>query len=149
MYRTTEVKLVCQVVYGREIPERTWVRWREKLNLPKYLRYCSSGQMEQLISLANLRRTKPFDQITLKMIVQNKSEALRAYNNVSESMPLPSLCSGKELPNLLTSVLGESVSLKTLYRWSKQYDYVFSTNTNYTKKEIEQWIFIAHHVRGT
>ncbi|MBW4598006.1 MAG: hypothetical protein KME46_35175 [Brasilonema angustatum HA4187-MV1] len=144
MYKMIYVKQVCETIYGREIPERTWVRWKDKLTLPKHIRFCSQGEMEQLLTLANMRRTKPLSQLSLETVVLAKTEALKNLNREVLTPLIPSECLGKNLPQIIKECTGKTVSLKTLYRWGSTCNFRFSANTNYTRSEIEKWLSISY-----
>lgn len=144
MYKTTYVKQVCETIYGHSIPDRTWVRWRAKLNLPKHIRFYSQGEMEQLLTLANLRRTKPLTQLTLATVLAAKTEALNNLNREVTIPLIPTECFGKNLPQIIKECTGKTVSIKSLYRWGKTFNFRFGVNIIYVKSEIETWISIAY-----
>lgn len=140
----TYVKQVCETIYGRNIPDRTWLRWKSKLSLDKHIRFCSQGQMEQLLTLANLRREKPLTQLTLETVVNAKTEALANLNREVAVPLIPTNCLGKDLPSIIKDCTGKTVSIKSLYRWGKEFNFRFGTNSKYIKSEIETWISISY-----
>jgi len=142
-YKLSEVKQVCEVIYGKPINERTWLRWKRKLCLPKSIRVVSDAQMEQLLTLANMKKTTPYDKITLAKVIKSKADTLKEFYENRESYKLyllPDECSGGELPNVIYMVTGRKVSQRTLYRWGIRLNRRFSTHTNYTKEEVSRFI---------
>ncbi len=152
-YKLSEVKQVCEVIYGKPICERTWLRWKRKLCLPKSIREISESQMEQLLTLANMKKTTPFDKITLTKVIESKRDALNDFYHNHESYKLyllPDVCSGGELTNIIYMVTGRKVNQRTLYRWGIRLNCRYSTHTNYTKDEVSKFIsevFVDCHNR--
>ena len=144
MYKMTDVKQVCETVYGQDISERTWVRWRDKLSLPKHIRFCSIAEMELLLTLANMRRATPLKKVELESVVLAKTAVLKKIHREVAPSLIPTQCLGSNLPQIIKECTGKTVSIKTLYRWGKTYNYRFSTNIKYTKSEIEKWISISY-----
>ena len=142
-YKLTDIKQVCDVIYGRKINDRSWLRWKRKLCLPKSIREVSEPQMEQLLTLTNMKRATPYNEITLTKVVQTKADALKEFYQHRESYKLyllPDVCKGDELPNIIYMVTGRKVTKRTLYRWGLRLNKPFSTNINYTKADVSQFI---------
>jgi hypothetical protein len=153
-YKLTDVKMVCQAVYGREISDRTWRRWKERLGFTGYEREVSEAKMQQLLTLANMKRTAPLSKISLGKVLKNKEESLRKLQGLIDSALLPEYCLGENLPGLLEDLTGRKPSLKTLYRWGASNDFRFQANKKYSKHEVQKWVdisteYVAKNKSGT
>lgn len=150
-YRLTDIKLVCESIYKRKISDRTWRRWKSLLALDKYSKFVSEQNMEQLLTLANMKRSQPYDKITLTDIVKFKLQTLLDFQETRKNYTtflLPDTCTGVEIPNIIKLVTGRKLSKKTLYRKSVNFIKPYSTNKNYSKNELEEYIslgFVGNH----
>jgi hypothetical protein len=142
-YKLSDVKQVCEAIYDRPIVDRTWRKWKASLSLPKYVKEISQAQMEQLLTLANLKRSKPYDKVTLTQVIKSKQATLKEFQEARNNYTLyliPDECRGDSLPEVIRMVTGRQVSLKSLYRWGKMLNKHYSSNSNYTKDEVLLYI---------
>lgn len=139
LYKLADVKKVCDVIYGKEIDRNTWSRWKRKLLIPKSSREVDLQRLEQIITLTNIKRARPYFNPDLYEIVKMKTEALKEFHDTKYTYQLyllPDRCRGSEIGNILKMLTGRLISNKSLYRWGEETGIKFSTNNTYTKDEI-------------
>lgn len=149
-YRLTDVRIVCEAIYKQKISDRTWRRWKAILVIDKYSKFISEQKLEQILTLANVKRSQPYDKVTLSDIVKSKLKTLIDFqetrNNYTNFL-LPDVCKGIEIPDVIKLVTGRKLSKKTLYRKSINFSKPYSTNKNYSKNELQEYIslgFVGH-----
>ena len=107
-----DVKKVCEVIYGRAIADRTWRKWKNKLGFNPYEKEVCEDKMTQLLTLANMKREKPYNPITLVEVVKAKQKTLEEFRDTRYSYQLyllPEECKGHDIQAII----------KMMYRLNK------------------------------
>jgi hypothetical protein len=142
-YKLSDVRQVCEVIYGRKIVDRTWRKWKFSLAIGGYLKEISQANMEQLITLANLKRSRPYDKIRLSEVIESKQATLQELQNTRNNyllFLLPDECKGSTIPEIIYMVTGRKISQKTLYRWGVILNEQYKVNKNYKKDVLLTFI---------
>jgi hypothetical protein len=142
-YKLMDIKQVCEVIYGRAIADRTWRKWKSKLGFNPYEKEVSEDKMTQLLTLANMKREKPYNPVTLMEVVKAKQKTLEEFRDTRYSYRLyllPDECKGDDLQDIFKMVTGRFVAERTLYRWGELLNIPYSPNRKYGKDEVKQYI---------
>lgn len=142
-YKLTDVKQVCEVIYGKPIQLRTWRKWKNKLGFPPYIKVVDENMLTQLLTLANMKREKPFDKIKLTDVIKAKQTVLEDFKNTRYSYRLfliPDECKGRDIQGIIKMVTGRLVSRPSLYRWGEINCIPYNPDKNYKKDEVMRFI---------
>lgn len=164
-YKSVQVRLVCQTIYGRPLPIRTFSDWRSRMEITISSRELTEDEAIRLLVYALLRRSGYYVKDPLKAkkrpvgIGDVQYEILKGrkdqnwqrqiYNLLNEvkntpEIPLIEPAKGKDLPTVVKSHLGISVSERTIRRLFKTWNMNLCINTTYSIEVIE---FVLDHFK--
>lgn len=138
-YKLSDIKKVCETIYGRPIGDSTWRRWKQKLQFTPYETSVSESKMEQLLTLANMKRKNPYQQIILSEVIKQKTDTLKTFSQTEQDYKLylvPETCKGKEIRDVIYMVTGRKLHRNSLYRYGLKVQIPFSANRKYRKDEV-------------
>lgn len=140
-YKLSDVKLVCDAIYGRTINPRTWIRWKKQagINVDCRCKIINYEELGRLITLAALKKKQPTKDFRLTEIIQAKQNVLDEYyaNKYNyQKFLVPNSCKGCELLGVLNIATGRDISLRSLYRLGKKANIAVHLNNSYSKDEV-------------
>lgn len=145
MYKLTDVKAVCEAIYGKKLKKRAWIYWKRKVLIQSHAREIDSNQLGRLITLANLKRKQPYKEFSIEYIIEQKETALKEFyakKYIYQEYLLPDECNGSNLLGVINLTTGRDVSTKTLYRIGKRLNIPYSLNRIYKKNEMLAYISV-------
>jgi hypothetical protein len=144
LYPLDFVQRACSLIYGAQVSDRTLRRWKSICHISPWSKQLSREQVEELMTLAYLRSKFPRKQLCYvhvkKQLLSSPIEDLLLQPYVKKT---GDTLKGKDLPKIIYKVTKRRVTLRTLYRWSKDHSLEFGTKLEIPKFQLESWLELA------
>lgn len=141
-YFQKDVKKAADFIYGSVLSDRAWRKWKRLLYIPRGSKTVDYDEAVCLLTFAYLRKAHPrtnYKKPDIKKYILSSPytpESLK--EKLDEAFKAKVL--GKDLPVVIRQVTGRTVTLRTIYRWSKVYEMDFSASKVIPHQEVERWI---------
>lgn len=138
-YKLSDVKLVCEVIYGKPILHRTWIRWKKNNAISVRAKTITEDEMGRLITYTNMRLAHPKTKYKIAEIIDEKKRILAEFNKNRlsyQTFLIPEKCSGKQIPEIIRITTGRKLSRAALYRLGNRVKIQYSTTVNYKREDV-------------
>lgn len=139
MYSIVNVKKICEVIYGKPILHRTWIRWKKASAIPARAKMIDEEAMGRIVTLTNMRLAHPKTKYKLTEILEEKKRVLAEFNKSRlsyQNFLIPDNCSGKEIPEIIELTTGRKLSRAALYRLGNRAKLQYSTTASYERNDV-------------